>query len=169
MRKEQSHKSYRPLTVLTFRFNYLLHALEPFGYHLVNLLLHLSVCLLWRRVCRLLLRQCAASGSNAISAPSSSSVSQLNTCAFVASLLFAVHPVHTEAVTGVVGRAELLSSICFLAAFLSYAKSVGDSGCPRRTNWLTLLAALAVACWPPCCARSKASPLPAYAWSMSCS
>lgn len=138
MRKEQSHKSYRPLTVLTFRFNYLLHALEPFGYHLVNLLLHLSVCLLWRRVCRLLLRQCAASGSNAISAPSSSSVSQLNTCAFVASLLFAVHPVHTEAVTGVVGRAELLSSICFLAAFLSYAKSVGDSGCPRRTNWLTL-------------------------------
>ncbi|EDW32805.1 GL10177 [Drosophila persimilis] len=131
MRKEQSHKSYRPLTVLTFRFNYLLHALEPFGYHLVNLLLHLLVCLLWRRVCRLVLRQCAAVGSNA---PSSS----LNTCAFVASLLFAIHPVHTEAVTGVVGRAELLSSICFLAAFLSYAKSVGDSGCTRRTNWLGL-------------------------------
>ncbi|XP_017000704.2 protein O-mannosyl-transferase Tmtc3 [Drosophila takahashii] len=130
MRKEQSHKSYRPLTVLTFRFNYLLHALEPFGYHLVNLLLHLSVCLLWRRVCRLLLRQCASSsGSNA--------TSQLNTCAFVASLLFAVHPIHTEAVTGVVGRAELLSSICFLAAFLSYARSVGD---PRRTNWLALFA-----------------------------
>ncbi|XP_034653174.1 protein O-mannosyl-transferase Tmtc3 [Drosophila subobscura] len=131
MRKEQSHKSYRPLTVLTFRFNYLLHALEPFGYHLVNLLLHLMVCLLWRRVCRLLLRQCAAVGSNATSA-------SLNTCAFVASLLFAIHPVHTEAVTGVVGRAELLSSICFLAAFLSYAKSVGDSGCTRRTNWLGL-------------------------------
>ncbi|KAH8279438.1 hypothetical protein KR026_009582 [Drosophila bipectinata] len=137
MRKEQSHKSYRPLTVLTFRFNYLLHSLEPFGYHLVNLLLHLIVCLLWRRVCRLLLRQCAAMGSNAVSTPASSS--SLNTCAFVASLLFATHPVHTEAVTGVVGRAELLSSICFLAAFLTYAKSVGDSGCSRRTRWLTLL------------------------------
>ncbi|KAH8271524.1 hypothetical protein KR018_003180 [Drosophila ironensis] len=144
MRKEQSHKSYRPLTVLTFRFNYLLHSLEPFGYHLVNLLLHLSVCLLWRRVCRLLLRQCAALGSNSASASTSASASSLNTCAFVASLLFATHPVHTEAVTGVVGRAELLSSICFLAAFLSYAKSVGESGSgscsgPRRTRWLTLL------------------------------
>ncbi|KAH8372600.1 hypothetical protein KR009_000597 [Drosophila setifemur] len=140
MRKEQSHKSYRPLTVLTFRFNYLLHALEPFGYHIVNLLLHMLVCLLWRRVCRLLLRKCAAWGRRSASALSSAQSSSLNTCAFVASLLFATHPVHTEAVTGVVGRAELLSSICFLAAFLSYAKSVGDSDCPRRTRWLDLLA-----------------------------
>lgn len=38
--QEQSHKSYRPLCVLTFRWNYLLHGLEPFGYHLVNVLLH---------------------------------------------------------------------------------------------------------------------------------
>ncbi|XP_068146188.1 protein O-mannosyl-transferase Tmtc3 [Drosophila tropicalis] len=131
MRKEQSHKSYRPLTVLTFRFNYLLHALEPFGYHLINLLLHLAVCLLWRRVCRLLLRQC---GSNATS--SATTTTRHNTCAFVAALLFAIHPVHTEAVTGVVGRAELLSSICYLAAFLSYADSVHLS--TRHTNWLKL-------------------------------
>lgn len=42
---------------------------------------------------------------------------------FIAAMLFAVHPIHTEAVTGVVGRAETLSSIFFLAAFLSYSKS----------------------------------------------
>lgn len=135
MRKEQSHKSYRPLTVLTFRFNYLLHALEPFGYHLVNLLLHIAVCLLWRRVCRLLLRQCAAGSNEALSSSSTTS-SQHNTCAFVASLLFATHPVHTEAVTGVVGRAELLSSICYLGAFLSYAHATSSS--TRRTNWPSL-------------------------------
>ncbi|KAH6945326.1 hypothetical protein HPB50_007880 [Hyalomma asiaticum] len=40
LRKEQSHKSYRPLTVLTFRLNFAVHGLDPFGYHLVNLLLH---------------------------------------------------------------------------------------------------------------------------------
>ncbi|KAH8413666.1 hypothetical protein KR222_003100, partial [Zaprionus bogoriensis] len=136
MRKEQSHKSYRPLTVLTFRFNYLLHALEPFGYHLVNLLLHIAVCLLWRRVCRLLLRQCASNEVSSCSSSSSSSSASHNTCAFVASLLFATHPVHTEAVTGVVGRAELLSSICFLGAFLSYAHATSHS--PRRTNWPAL-------------------------------
>ncbi|XP_060651327.1 protein O-mannosyl-transferase Tmtc3 [Drosophila nasuta] len=138
MRKEQSHKSYRPLTVLTFRFNYLLHALEPFGYHFVNLLLHIAVCLLWRRVCRLLLRQCVAlqpSDETTTTPHSTLSSSSLNTCAFVASLLFATHPVHTEAVTGVVGRAELLSSICYLGAFLSYAHATSAA---RRTKWPTL-------------------------------
>lgn len=42
---------------------------------------------------------------------------------FVAAMLFAVHPIHTEAVTGVVGRAETLSSVFFLAAFLFYSKA----------------------------------------------
>ncbi|KAK8735459.1 hypothetical protein OTU49_005400, partial [Cherax quadricarinatus] len=49
MQKEQSHKSYRPLCVLTFRLNYLLHGLEPLGYHLVNMLLHGVVCILYYR------------------------------------------------------------------------------------------------------------------------
>lgn len=42
---------------------------------------------------------------------------------FVSAMLFAVHPIHTEAVTGVVGRAETLSSVFFLAAFLFYSKA----------------------------------------------
>ncbi|GBP93465.1 Transmembrane and TPR repeat-containing protein 3 [Eumeta japonica] len=45
--QEQSHKSYRPLTVLTFRWNYAVHGLQPAGYHLVNLLLHALVSLLY--------------------------------------------------------------------------------------------------------------------------
>lgn len=47
--QEQSHKSYRPLCVLTFRWNYLLWQLEPMGYHLVNMLLHSVVCLMYFR------------------------------------------------------------------------------------------------------------------------
>jgi hypothetical protein len=39
MTKEQSHKSYRPLTVLTFRWNYAIGGLNPTGYHLVRILL----------------------------------------------------------------------------------------------------------------------------------
>ncbi|ROT80938.1 putative smile protein [Penaeus vannamei] len=52
MQKEQSHKSYRPLCVLTFRLNYLIHGLEPLGYHLVNMLLHGVVCILYYSVAR---------------------------------------------------------------------------------------------------------------------
>ncbi|KAG9272126.1 transmembrane and TPR repeat-containing protein 3 [Astyanax mexicanus] len=104
MSEERSHKSYRPLTVLTFRLNYLLSQLTPLSYHLLNVLLHAAVCVLFLRFCRLLLDRKTS---------------------LVAALLFAVHPVHTEAVTGVVGRAELLSSIFLLAAFLAYTKSKG--------------------------------------------
>ena len=72
MSKEQSHKSYRPLTVLTFRWNYWLGEANPLGYHFVNLVLHGLVTLLYFKVCRQLV---AASVS------------------LVASLLFALHPV----------------------------------------------------------------------------
>lgn len=104
MSEERSHKSYRPLTVLTFRLNYLLSELKPMSYHLLNMIFHAVVSVLFLKVCKLFLD---------------------NRSSVIASLLFAVHPVHTEAVTGVVGRAELLSSIFFLAAFLSYTKSKG--------------------------------------------
>lgn len=125
MRKEQSHKSYRPLTVLTFRFNYWLHELQPYGYHIVNMFLHIVVCLLWRRVCRLLLLHCAgAVGASTTVLIQRCNMLRINTCSFLAALLFAVHPIHTEAVTGVVGRAELLSSIFYLSAFLAYASAV---------------------------------------------
>ncbi|XP_075712919.1 protein O-mannosyl-transferase TMTC3 [Rhinoderma darwinii] len=104
MSEERSHKSYRPLTVLTFRFNYLFSELNAVSYHLLNLLLHAVVCVIFLKVCKVFLD---------------------NQTSLIAALLFAVHPIHTEAVTGVVGRAELLSSIFLLAAFLSYTKSKG--------------------------------------------
>ncbi|XP_053262737.1 protein O-mannosyl-transferase TMTC3 isoform X1 [Podarcis raffonei] len=104
MSEERSHKSYRPLTVLTFRLNYLFSELNAVSYHFLNVIFHAAVCIVFLKVCKLFLD---------------------NRSSLVASLLFAVHPIHTEAVTGVVGRAELLSSIFFLAAFLSYTRSRG--------------------------------------------
>jgi hypothetical protein len=47
--QEQSHKSYRPLCVLTFRWNYAVHELDPVGYHLVNVILHGIVCVFYFR------------------------------------------------------------------------------------------------------------------------
>ena len=102
MFKEQSHKSYRPLTVLSFRINYMIQELEPFGYHFINVFLHIVVSILF-----------FIASSHYVD----------RTVSFIASFMFTVHPVHTEAVTGVVGRAELLSSVFFLLAFISYQKS----------------------------------------------
>lgn len=118
MHKEQSHKSYRPLCVLTFRWNYLLHGLEPAGYHLVNVVLHTIVSLMYFRMCAMLLSEVSS---------------------FAAAMLFAVHPIHTEAVTGVVGRAETLSSVFFLAAFIFYTKATRRK---KATGWRYLTLAM---------------------------
>ena len=79
MHIEGSHKSYRPLTVATFRLNYMLHELQPLGYHLVNVLLHSAVCYLYVLLCGVVFSEVWP--------------------ALIAGLLFAVHPIHTEAVS----------------------------------------------------------------------
>ena len=92
--------SYRPLVMVTFALNYTVGGLRPFGYHLVNLLLHTGVCVL---LYALGLRLGLSRGG-----------------ALAAALLFAIHPLHTEAVTGIVGRAEPLLALGVLAALWWY-------------------------------------------------
>ena len=75
-----SHKSYRPLCTLTFRLNYAIHGLNPLGYHAANVILHCLVCLLYTFMC-----DTVAFKSTVL--------------AVLAGLLFATHPVHTEAVS----------------------------------------------------------------------
>ena len=79
MHSNESHKSYRPLCVATFRLNYLLHELQPMGYHLVNVFLHSAVCYLYVQLCGVVFSAVWP--------------------ALIAGLLFAVHPIHTEAVS----------------------------------------------------------------------
>uniref|UniRef100_UPI00358E525E protein O-mannosyl-transferase TMTC4 isoform X2 n=1 Tax=Myxine glutinosa TaxID=7769 RepID=UPI00358E525E len=111
-----SHKSYRPLTVLTFRLNYLLSGgLDSRGFHLGNILLHTVVCCLFYDVCCLLICH--------LSAQAQPTSLQRAPEAFLTALLFSVHPVHTEAVAGIVGRADLLCAAFFFLSFSSYMKA----------------------------------------------
>ena len=102
---------YRPFTVLTFALNHLVHGLAPFGYHLVNVVVHLlnATLLLWISL-RVLKSEHAAG---------------------FAALLFLLHPVQTEAVNGIVGRAELLAAFWVLLAWILYT-SAGDSAGMRQ-------------------------------------
>lgn len=52
LRDSESHGSYRPLCVATFRLNHLLGGLNPQGYHLVNIALHAACTGLVVRVAR---------------------------------------------------------------------------------------------------------------------
>lgn len=88
---------YRPLTVFTYAVDYHFWKLNPRGYHLVNILLHTATTLLFFFI--------------------AVDVLEFPMAAFTAASIFAVHPVHTEAVTGIVGRAEVLAALFFLLAF----------------------------------------------------
>ncbi|KAJ8007224.1 hypothetical protein DPEC_G00115310 [Dallia pectoralis] len=97
-----SHKSFRPLCTFSFRLNHSLDGLRPWGYHLVNVVLHAAATGLFTALCRPLLGRGAWS--------------------LLAGLLFASHPAHTEAVAGVVGRADVGAALLFLMSLLSYAR-----------------------------------------------
>ncbi|XP_017767612.1 PREDICTED: transmembrane and TPR repeat-containing protein CG4341-like [Eufriesea mexicana] len=115
-----SHGSYRPLCVATFRLNHLLGGLDPWGYHLVNVALHAACTVLVVRVARKVLP-----GRN-------------NLGHAIAGFLFAAHPIHSEAVAGVVGRADLLACLLTLSAFLAYSVH-----CERTRSSFPLILALA--------------------------
>lgn len=86
MSSATSHKSYRPITVLTFRLNYALHELEPWGYHVINILLHGVATVLFGVVCR---KVVLGDDEKVIG----------EGVVFTAMMLFGSHPVHTEAVS----------------------------------------------------------------------
>ncbi|XP_038209319.1 protein O-mannosyl-transferase TMTC4-like isoform X2 [Zerene cesonia] len=47
--------------------------------------------------------------------------------AYLATLLFCIHPIHVEAICGIVGRADLLAAITFFSSFLMYDKAMRDT------------------------------------------
>jgi tetratricopeptide (TPR) repeat protein len=110
---------YRPLAVTSFALNYLIGGPGPLSFHLVNLLLHAWVSWLVFRV-GMDLSGSAVTG-------------------FAAGLLFAIHPVHSEAVAPVVGRSELLSAGFALGALLLHRRA-GATGF-RRLRLVTAAAA----------------------------
>ncbi|XP_071951808.1 protein O-mannosyl-transferase TMTC4-like isoform X1 [Antedon mediterranea] len=130
--KKESHKSYRPIPVLTFRLNYWLSGgLNPLGFHITNVLLHMLVSAMSLPVCSILLGG-VFKGYN-WNHPRAS---------LLCSLLFAVHPVHTESVSAIVGRADLLCAVLFFSSFLLYVSSLKkDNPChpPRSFNTNKLL------------------------------
>ena len=127
---------YRPFTTLTYLFNYSIlgNRDQPQGYHWLNLLLHLANILLVYALSLRLVRK-----------PST---------AFFIAALWAVHPVLTESVTNIVGRADLLAAFAILAGLLLYLRAV-DSGA-----WLPL-AALAVVSAIGAFSKETAAILPA--------
>ena len=96
---------YRPTFVAWLILNFQMFGADSFGWHLTNILLHVGVCLLGF----LLLRRWTDN----------------EYLAFAISLIFAVHPVHTESVAWISGSPDLLLSL-FVLASLWFAENVAE-------------------------------------------
>ncbi len=109
---------YQPLTWLSFAADYQVWGLQPFGYHLTNLVLHTIGAVLFFFVALQLLQW--AFGEDKL--PSQSA---RYWCAALAAAIFALHPLRVESVAWVTERRDVLSGVFFFACLLAYFKAVG--------------------------------------------
>jgi len=105
---------YRPLSMLSFMADYHVWKLNPFGYHLTNILIHVLNTILIFYLVLLLLKNRALS--------------------FMTALLFAVHPIHSEAVGPIFNRMGIQATLFMLVSVICFIKSVGLS----KTGYILL-------------------------------
>lgn len=95
---------YRPLVSMSYAIQHWVHGPRPMPFHMVNWILHAIASALVAMFAMRLAEQ------------SENDVNRSRAIGFVAGILFAVHPVHVEAVANVVGRAELMCLIGVVGA-----------------------------------------------------
>ena len=100
----RSFKPYRPIQMCTYLIDYFLWGLYARGYHITNTILHIFVALAIYFLLNILYKERLLS--------------------LLTSLFFVVHPIHTEAVSYISGRADSLSALFMILCFISYLKYI---------------------------------------------
>lgn len=117
----------RPLMTFSLALDYRFWRLNPVGYHLTNLILHLLCVFLvalfsWR-------------------------MSQSREAGFLAGALFALHPGHAEGVIAFLGRSDLLATLFVLTGFWAYAVQERKSGWSKWLWYLGAIVSYLLACF----------------------
>lgn len=121
--ERQRDRLYRPLTMFSLAVGHALHGPAAWGHHAVNVALHAVATALVGAVA---LRWLGDRGA-----------------ALAAALVFAVHPIHAEAVANIVGRAEILSAAFLMLGLSALLPAAGRPGSARAAlAALAFLAAL---------------------------
>src|SRR5437867_3639339 len=121
---------YIPLTWMTLGLDYLLWGVNPVGYHLTNLLLHIANAVVFFFVVRRLLARALPSPSERGHA--------LAVSAGFAALVFAIHPLRVESVAWVTERRDVLSGLLYLVAILLYLRACERGARGRGWYWLSV-------------------------------
>lgn len=120
---------WHPLTMISYAFDYAVWGLDPFGYHLTNVILHaLNTFLVFVLTVRLIEYRGISSFI-----PNPSSLIP----AFVTALLFGIHPLHVESVAWISERKDVLCAFFYLLGLISYISYISAKS--LRSYVLSLL------------------------------
>ncbi len=125
--------NWLPLTWLSFAMDYLWGGLDPRAYHATNVVLHGLNTLLVFLVCRKILEQ-AVDGKKEDAGPKVPAYP----AAFLAALLFGLHPIHVESVAWAAERKDVLYAFFYLAAMGLYLQGPSPLDWKKPKPWALL-------------------------------
>jgi tetratricopeptide (TPR) repeat protein len=112
--------TYRPVVTVSYFTDYAIWKLNPLGYHISNLAIHILNALLLFALLNII------TGNGSI--------------ALIASLFFALHPANTEAVNVISFREDLLACLFFLLSFLMYVSYQRNKGAKKTLSYFVSVA-----------------------------
>ena len=127
-----SNLSNRPIIFYTLHLNHSLGGFNVFGFHVVNLTVHIITCLLIFLFAKEIL------SINRFLKTSDQSKNKLN-IPLISALLFAVHPMNTQVITYITGRTTSIAVCFYMASFLFFIKGVR-----QNLPWKILFYALSI-------------------------
>ena len=108
---QSGEMTYRPVVTFTYFLDYALYGLNPWGFHLTNILLHVINGVLLYLLFILIIK------------PAEGGIKLSSNQPLLISLLFISHPVLTEGVNAISFREDLLMFTFYVTAFILYIKS----------------------------------------------
>jgi protein O-mannosyl-transferase len=116
----------RPISFISFSLNYYFHRLNPAGYHLVNIFIHITTGILLFLFIKNTLRLSSSfrpiSNTATASLILNPSSNKLILLSFFTSLLWIVHPLNTASVTYIVQRMNSMASMFYLFSLICFIK-----------------------------------------------
>ena len=117
-------KYYRPIVSASYAIDYSIWGLNPYGFHLTNIIIHCIASLLLFRIFQVLFWR----------------YKYRNLFSLLSTLIFVVHPIHTEAVSWISGRTDSLVTVFFFGAFLCYLEFTKEQEHDKKSGQVTNIA-----------------------------
>jgi len=123
--------NYHPLCWMTFGFDFVIWGLNPTGYHLTNLVLHILNTVLFYYLIVILLLKTNISSSD-------SHLSGIQRSAFIGALFFSIHPLRVESVAWISTRGDVLCAFFYILAVIAYLKMAQKKEKDDRRKWFVI-------------------------------